>query len=113
MTIPHEVHIDEATCHRTLRAIDIIGARWAGPILLAASRGARRFKEYRALVPGISDPQLTVRLKQLQDRGLIERTVVPSTPVLITYTLTPEAEELIDALGPLAAWGERNLPPED
>jgi DNA-binding HxlR family transcriptional regulator len=85
--------------------------RWTGPILLAGARGARRFKEYRALVPGISDPQL--RLKQLQSRGLIERTVVPSTPVRITYTLTPEALELIQALQPLSRWSEQHLPTSD
>ncbi|WP_373293252.1 winged helix-turn-helix transcriptional regulator [Micromonospora sonchi] len=53
-------------------------------------------------VPGISDPQLTLRLKQLQERGLIARTVVPSTPVQITYALTADGRELIAALQPLA-----------
>ncbi|MGW4793899.1 winged helix-turn-helix transcriptional regulator [Nonomuraea sp. NPDC004297] len=102
--------VDEESCHRILRALDIIGVRWTGPILLAGARGARRFKEYRALVPGISDPQLTLRLKQLQSRGLIERTVIPSAPVQIMYALTPDAEELISALQPLSHWSERNLP---
>jgi DNA-binding HxlR family transcriptional regulator len=73
----------------------------------------RRFKEYRALVPGISDPQLTLRLKQLKGRGLIERTVIPSTPVQIMYALTPDAEELISVLAPLAHWSERHLPHRD
>lgn len=72
-----------------------------------------RFKEYRALVPGISDPQLTLRLKQLQGRRLIERTVIPSTPVQIMYALTPDAEELISLLQPLAHWSERHLPHRD
>nr|BFF25133.1 hypothetical protein GCM10025732_30980 [Glycomyces mayteni] len=96
-----------------MRAIEIIGVRWTGPILLAGARGARRFKEYRALAPGISDPQLTLRLKQLQARGLIERTVIPTTPVQIKYTLTPDAEELISLLQPLGHWSERHLPPDD
>ncbi|PRY62436.1 winged helix-turn-helix transcriptional regulator [Glycomyces artemisiae] len=110
---PPDAPVDEEHCHRILRAIDIIGTRWTGPILLAGARGARRFKEYRALAPGISDPQLALRLKQLQARGLIERTVIPSTPVQIKYTLTPDAEELISLLQPLAHWSERHLPPED
>lgn len=111
--MPSGTTVDEDSCHRILSAIAIIGARWAGPILLAGARGARRFKEYRALVPGISDPQLTLRLKQLQERGLIVRTVIPSTPVQITYTLTADARELIAALQPLADWSERNLPNSD
>jgi DNA-binding HxlR family transcriptional regulator len=113
VTRPPGAPVDEESCHRILRAIDIIGVRWTGPILLAAARGARRFKEYRALVPGISDPQLTLRLKQLQGRGLIQRTVIPSTPVQITYALTPDAEELISLLQPLAHWSERHLPHRD
>ncbi|MET0134476.1 MAG: helix-turn-helix domain-containing protein [Kibdelosporangium sp.] len=111
MTKPPGAAVDEESCHRILRALDILGVRWTGPILLAAARGARRFKEYRALVPGISDPQLTLRLKQLQGRGLIERTVIASTPVQILYALTPEAEELLSALQPLSHWSERHLPP--
>ncbi|HYQ61836.1 helix-turn-helix domain-containing protein [Actinophytocola sp.] len=113
MTRPTGAPVDEESCQRILRAIDIIGVRWTGPILLAAARGARRFKEYRALVPGISDPQLTLRLKQLQGRGLIERTVVPTTPVRITYALTPDAEELISVLQPLSDWSARHLPHHD
>ncbi|WP_431727661.1 winged helix-turn-helix transcriptional regulator [Verrucosispora sp. TAA-831] len=113
MTSPSSTTVDEDGCHRILRALAVIGARWNGPILLAGARGARRFKEYRALVPGISDPQLTLRLKQLQERGLIARTVVPSTPVQITYALTADARELIAALQPLADWSERNLPNSD
>ncbi|WBB60216.1 helix-turn-helix domain-containing protein [Streptomyces sp. WMMC500] len=108
MTGSPDSPVDEESCHRILRALDIIGVRWTGPILLAGARGARRFKEYRALVPGISDPQLSLRLKQLQSRGLMERTVVPSTPVQIMYALTPDAEELISALQPLSRWSERN-----
>jgi len=104
---PTTAPVNEESCHRILRAIDIIGVRWTGPILIAA---ARRFNEFRTLVPGISDPQLTLRLKQLQARGLIERTVVPSKPVLITYTLTPDAKRLIHALEPLSAWSAQHFP---
>jgi DNA-binding HxlR family transcriptional regulator len=110
---PPGAQVNDEACFRILRAIDIIGVRWTGPILLAAARGARRFKEYRAMVEGISDPQLTVRLKQLQARGLIDRTVVPSTPVQITYSLTADGEELIAALQPLSDWSERYLPPSE
>jgi len=113
VTSSPDTPVDEERCRHVLRAIAIIGGRWTGPILLAGARGARRFKEYRGLVPGISDPQLTLRLRQLQARGLIERTVIPSMPVQISYTLTPDAEELIAVLEPLAQWSERHLPPQD
>ncbi|MBL6276934.1 helix-turn-helix transcriptional regulator [Micromonospora fiedleri] len=113
MTEPLPFPSGEQGCHRILNAIDVIGARWTGSILMAAVRGARRFKEYRALIGGISDSQLTVRLKELQARGLIARTVIPSTPVQITYTLTTAGEELIAALVPLSRWGEQHLAGDD
>lgn len=113
MSNPPDTPVDEESCLRILHAIDIIGTRWTGPILLAAARGAHRFKDYRAMIAGISDPQLTLRLKQLQSRGLIERTVIPSTPVQITYALTPDAKELISALQPLSRWSERHPPHDD
>ncbi|MDG4798854.1 helix-turn-helix domain-containing protein [Micromonospora sp. WMMD1082] len=103
---------DHDDCRRVVRTVEIIGVRWTGAILLAAARGARRFRDYRAMVPGISDPQLSLRLKDLQTRGLIARTVIPSTPVQITYALTPDGVELITALQPLSHWSRRH-PPEE
>ncbi|WP_353962607.1 helix-turn-helix domain-containing protein [Streptomyces sp. NBC_00378] len=46
----------------------------------AAAQGARHFGDYRALINGISDRLLSQRLKELEAAGLIERTVIPTTP---------------------------------
>ncbi|MCI2420028.1 helix-turn-helix transcriptional regulator [Saccharopolyspora sp. K220] len=89
--------------------LDIIGRRWAGAVLLASTRGARRFGEYRRLVVGISDRLLSQRLKQLESLELIEREVIPTTPVQIVYRPTLGGEELIAALQPLLRWGTRHL----
>jgi DNA-binding HxlR family transcriptional regulator len=107
-------HIDENLCQEMLAAgilpaIELIGSRWTSAVLLAAMSGARRFGEYRAMVAGISDRLLTQRLKELQAEGLIERTVVPSTPVQIVYAPTADARDLIAALQPLSVWGQRRL----
>ncbi|SER46349.1 transcriptional regulator, HxlR family [Lentzea xinjiangensis] len=104
---------NEESCHRIPRSTDVLGVRWTGRILIAAARGARRFTEYRTLVPEISDIQLTLRLKQFQVRGLVERTVVPSTPVQSTYRLTADAEQLIRAIRPVSAWSGQHLAPEE
>jgi DNA-binding HxlR family transcriptional regulator len=114
MTTDHK-QIDEDACQEVLAAgilaaIQLVGSRWTGALLFAAMRGARRYSEYRAMVPGISDRLLTQRLKELQIQGLIERTVIPSTPVQIVYSPTSEARELIAALQPLSEWGCRRLP---
>jgi DNA-binding HxlR family transcriptional regulator len=98
---------DERTCRAVQHAAEIVGQRWAASILAAGTRGARRFTEYRAMVNGISDKVLAQRLKDLEAQGLIERTVIPSTPVQILYSVTQDGHELISLLRPVVAWSRR------
>jgi DNA-binding HxlR family transcriptional regulator len=84
-----------------------VGRRWTGAVLLAISQDATRFSEIRAVVVGISDRLLSQRLKELEAGRLIERTVVPTTPVQISYSLSGLGEELMTALQPLVDWGIR------
>lgn len=99
---------DEA-CPSLQGAVALVGRRWTGAILLAASQGARRFGEYRAVIAGISDRLLAQRLRELEAEGLIERPVIPSTPVQVRYQLAPDGEALIAALQPPARWSTRRL----
>lgn len=99
--------IHDDTCPNLQEAIELVGRRWTGSILVAASQGARRFGEYRAVIDGISDRLLSQRLKELERQGLIRRTVIPTTPVQIHYSLAPAGHALIDALQPLAKWSMR------
>ena len=66
----------------------VCGASLVGVVLIAGYVGARRFSEYRRFSAGISDRMLTQRLRELEHRALIERTVVPTMPVQITYAPT-------------------------
>lgn len=81
-----------------------MGRKWSSGILLAGVRGATRFGEYRAMVTGISDRLLARRLRELEAEGLIERTVTPTTPVLIQYSPTERGRSLLEALSPLVVW---------
>ena len=100
-------HIDEAECRRFQMAAEIAGRKWTASILLAGARGAERFSEYRALVDGISDRLLSVRLKELEQEGLMLREVTPTTPVQVRYRLSPAGRELIAVLHPLVRWGTK------
>lgn len=50
---------------------------------------------------------LTVRLKQLETARLVERTVIPTTPVAVRYRLTPRGVDLVTALQPIARYVQR------
>ena len=97
-------HIDEEACRRFQASAELAGRKWNAAILLAGARGARRFSEYQVLVKGISARLLSARMKELEAEGLIERTVQPTTPVMISYGLTEPGRQLISLLHPLVNW---------
>lgn len=85
--------------------LERLGRRWTGAVLTAGTQGARRFGEYRRMIDGISDRLLSQRLKELEALGLLEREVIPSTPVQILHRPTRRGETLVVALRPFIAWG--------
>jgi DNA-binding HxlR family transcriptional regulator len=97
--------IDDDSCRAFQDVIELVGRRWNGAILLALARGFRRFGEINAQVDGLSDRLLSQRLKQLDDAGLVQRTVIPTTPVQVRYELTDRGLRLITALQPLVHFG--------
>lgn len=103
-------NIDAEACASFQAVLEQVGRRWTGAVLLAASRGARRFTDFRRMVPGISDRLLSQRLKELENLGFIGREVVPSTPVQILYHPTARGRELLIALEPLTSYGLRHQP---
>ena len=100
-------HINDDLCQGFQSHLEVIGRRWNSGIMLAAVRGATRFSEYRAVVTGISDRLLSQRLRELEVEGLIERTVVPTTPVLVQYRPTERGRELLRILQPLVSYSRR------
>jgi DNA-binding HxlR family transcriptional regulator len=99
--------IDDEECRRTAAIVERVGRRWNGSILLALARGASRFTEIAARVDGLSDRMLAARLKELEQIGLVDRTVEPTTPVSVRYRLTARGRDLVASLQPLAAYGQR------
>ena len=80
---------------------DLLERRWQLSILYAALTGALRFSEFADAVAGISPRMLSERLRELEAAGLIERTVIPSSPPSVEYRLTEQGRRLapiIDAM---------------
>ena len=80
---------------------DLLERRWQLSILYAALTGALRFSEFADAVAGISPRMLSERLRDLEAAGLVERTVIPSSPPTVEYRLTVKGRRLapiIDAM---------------
>jgi DNA-binding HxlR family transcriptional regulator len=76
-------------------------------VIHAMKPGPRRYSDLKTSIPRISDALLSERLKALEAAKIVVRTVEPTTPVRISYGLTPRGEELADVLGELQVWAER------
>jgi DNA-binding HxlR family transcriptional regulator len=76
------------------QAADLLERRWQLSVLYAALTGALRFSEFADAVAGISPRMLSERLRELEGAGLIERTVIPSSPPAVEYRLTSRGRRL-------------------
>jgi DNA-binding HxlR family transcriptional regulator len=94
----------EPCCSLYHRAVELVGKRWTGAILIVLMEGPLRFSEIRQLVPDLSDRLLSERLKELEAEGIVERTVIDEIPVRVEYALTDKGEALQPAVRALKSW---------
>jgi DNA-binding HxlR family transcriptional regulator len=87
--------------------VELIGKRWAGAILWALAERPHYFGEISQSVPGLSDRLLSLRLRELETEGLVERSVEPGNPPRVSYSLTAKGEALQPAIHELGAWAKR------
>ncbi|MFJ9692233.1 winged helix-turn-helix transcriptional regulator [Kitasatospora sp. NPDC101183] len=88
--------------------LDHVAGKWSIGILVAAAHGPVRFTELERAITGISRRMLTLNLRKLERDGLLVRTVYPTVPPKVEYTLTPMARELHASLAGLVGWAERH-----
>ena len=96
-------------CSLYHRAVELVGKRWTGAILLVLMDGPLRFSEIGQLVPDLSDRLLSERLKELEAEEIVERRVQGGSPVRVEYTLTAKGRALEPALRALKSWSHSYL----
>jgi DNA-binding HxlR family transcriptional regulator len=67
-----------------------------------------RFNELRRAIEGISQKMLTTTLRNLERDGFVTRTVYPTIPPRVEYTLTALGRELLAPVHALAQWADDN-----
>ena len=90
-------------------AVELVGRRWTGAILRVLMDGALRFSQVAQAIPELSDRLLSERMKELEARGLVNRTVIPGPPLQVRYELSEMGRELEPALAEIERWARRWL----
>jgi DNA-binding HxlR family transcriptional regulator len=93
-------------CPRFQTAVDLLGRRWTGLIVQALEDGPMRFGALADHLEVISERMLSARLKELAAEGIVERHVVPETPVQVEYRLTEKGRALKGVLAAIGQWAE-------
>ena len=88
------------------RAVDVLDGKWTLLILRELFQGTQRFGALRATLSGISPKTLTERLRFLENKGIVRRTIFPEIPPRVEYCLTQRGREAWPVIQALRDWGE-------
>jgi DNA-binding HxlR family transcriptional regulator len=88
--------------------MDIIGERWALPVMRELMLGPRRFGELRRSLPALSANVLTQRLAGLEAAGIVARTKLPPPASVQVYALTPWGQSAGPVFQALGRWAARS-----
>jgi DNA-binding HxlR family transcriptional regulator len=101
-----------AAPHPLDRALDLVAPRWTSRIIerLAEAHAPLRFNELERRARPISEKELAKRLRDLEDAGVVRRTVHAEVPPRVEYELTGSGRALVRPLAELARWAEEHRP---
>ena len=92
--------------------LTLISDKWKVLIIRDLLSGTRRFGELKRSVGGVSQKVLTSQLRQMEESGLLTRTVYPDVPPRVEYSLTELGESFRPILEQMLQWSaERLCPP--
>jgi DNA-binding HxlR family transcriptional regulator len=91
------------------QAVELVGKRWTGAILIVLLDGPLRFSEVKHLIPDLSDRLLSERLKELEAEGIVQRRCENGGAAKVEYALTPKGEALEPAVRALKSWAHSYL----
>jgi DNA-binding HxlR family transcriptional regulator len=87
----------------------VIGGKWKPLILWYLGDNIVRFGELQKGLPGVNAKMLTKQLRELEEDGVINRTVYPEVPPRVEYSITDFGKTLIPILQALCTWGAQYL----
>jgi DNA-binding HxlR family transcriptional regulator len=98
----------DASCP-VCRTADIVCGKWTLLLVRELSEGRSRFCELERSLVGISPRTLSLRLRGLEEEGIVERATFPAVPPRVEYVLTEKGLALIPIIEDMRTYGERWL----
>ena len=92
---------------------DIICGKWTILVIRDLADGRSRFCELERSLAGISPRTLSLRLRALEEQGIVERHTFPEVPPRVEYSLTPKGEALIPLIDDMRRYGREWLGVDD
>ena len=102
----HDVYAALCPCRDVL---DLLANKWSALAIGALESGPRRFGELQRHLQGISPKVLTQTLRRLEEAGFLDRTIYPTVPLHVEYTLTDLGRSVTVPLAMLRGWVEQHL----
>ncbi|WP_107838867.1 winged helix-turn-helix transcriptional regulator [Metasolibacillus meyeri] len=94
-------------------SIALLAGKWKTTIICKLMDGTKRYGELKKLISGVNHKMLAEQLRELEEVGIVKRTVYPEVPPKVEYELTPLGETLKPAIQYLQTWGAQFKVTED
>jgi DNA-binding HxlR family transcriptional regulator len=96
------------------KTLDVVGDRWALLVVRELLPGPRRYTDLLEGLPGIGTNVLSIRLRELEESGILTRRRLPAPSAATVYELTDDGRDLLEVVQALSRWGMRRITrPED
>ena len=86
--------------------VDIIGNKWNLVIIWYLRNATLRFTELQSIMCGINSKTITKHLRDLEQYGIVTRTVYPEVPPRVEYTLTEKGQGILPIIHAMLTWGD-------
>lgn len=108
MSVPGKKYTVQS-CEAVREMLRRVGDKWSILIVMILSDGPKRYNVLRREIEGISQRMLTLKLRELERDGLVNRRVENTVPPSVYYDLTPLGRTLLKPISVLAMWAKNNI----
>src|ERR1700741_4883908 len=91
------------------RTADVVCGKWTLLVIRDLADESRRFCELERSLEGISPRTLSLRLRALEEEGIVERHTFPEVPPRVEYALTAKGRALLPIIDDMRDYGTRWL----